>query len=138
MRSLALLAVTVALGCSTTSAIRTNPPGAKVYLKGEYLGESPVSAKLKDGFVGADYHVRITKDGYEPQEFKLEQHLSAGLITLDAITCLPTLGIMCYVIALNGQRHEDEYVVPLAPLAPPSVGARAPASAKAPPQPGSL
>jgi len=121
-------------GCSTTTIIRTEPPGAKVYLKDEYVGETPVQVKLRDGFLSdAIYRARIEKDGYEPQDYGLEQHYSVGLLILDGVVCLPTLGFGCYLAALNGQRHQDEYSVRLVPLQAP---AGVPMAIPPPPRPG--
>ena len=116
------LLLVVALGlsaCSTTSMILTNPPGAKIYLSGRYLGLSPVEAELTDGFVdGANYWVKIKKEGYKTQDFKLRQRWSPGYIVLDILICLPTLGAGCYLVYLNGKTHDSEYVIPLEPTDP--------------------
>lgn len=122
--------VLAASACSTTSQIITNPPGAKVYLSGRYLGLSPVEARLTDGFVdGANYWVKVQKEGYKTQDFKLRQSWSPGYIVLDALICLPTLGLGCYLVYLNAKTHESEYVIPLEPLGP----SRAPPATPAPP-----
>jgi len=51
-------------GCVSTTLIRTNPKGAKVYADGEYLGKSPVqysSTKI----AGSTTMLEFKKEGYE-------------------------------------------------------------------------
>lgn len=98
--------------CTTTSTIRTSPPGAKVYLNNRYIGRTPVKVKLNDGFLdNAKYFVKIEKPGYETQQFPLEQTWRAGWIILDVLLLLPTLGISGYLIVVNGKRHKAKYHV---------------------------
>lgn len=107
--ALALLASSLC-ACSTTSMIVTNPPGANVYIKGQFMGQSPVEVDLTDGFVdGANYWVKLTKQGYKTQEIKLRQSWAVGYIVLDALLCIPTFGLGCYLIYLNGRTHECDY-----------------------------
>ncbi len=112
-----LLLVLGVSACTTTSTIITRPPGAKVYLSGQYLGRSPVEAELNDGFVdGADYWVEVKKKGYRDQRFRLQQHWSPGYIVLDILICLPTLGFGCYLVYFNAKTHDSEYIIPLEPV----------------------
>ena len=114
---LVLLLTLILSACSTTSTIVTKPPGAKVNLSGRYLGRSPVEVKLTDGFVDdANYWVKVKKEGYKTQDFKLEQRWSPGYIILDVVLCIPTLGLGCYLVWLNGKTHQSEYVIPLEPI----------------------
>lgn len=73
------LGVCVAVaGCGAATNIRTNPAGAKVWLAGEYVGESPV----RKDFTNAEWSAvlqannntlpyKLTLDGYETQEGRL-------------------------------------------------------------------
>jgi hypothetical protein len=112
-------AALMATGCSTMATIRTDPPGARVYLKGKYIGTSPVQVKLKDGLAGdAHYYVKVEKEGYESQSGGLDQRWSVGGIVVDALLLLPTLGASVYLGYFNAKRHEDEYFFPLPPARP--------------------
>jgi len=98
--------------CTTTSTIRTSPPGAKVYLNNRYVGRTPVKVKLNDGFLdNANYFVKIEKPGYKTQQFPLEQTWRAGWIILDVLLLVPTLGISGDLILVNGKRHKAKYHV---------------------------
>lgn len=58
---LALLFIT---GCSSTTMIQTEPPGAKVYADNMLLGESPV--QIKDyKFATSSTYIKLEKEGYE-------------------------------------------------------------------------
>jgi len=50
--------------CASTTTILSRPPGAKVFINGEYIGETPVSyTDTKVAF--STNHVTIEKEGYE-------------------------------------------------------------------------
>jgi len=125
-------------GCSTMSTIRSDPPGAKVYVKGVYVGETPVTVKLKDGLDSANqYWVQIKKPGYKTFKVTLPKQWSAGYLILDALICLPTLGIGCYLVYFNGKSHYDRYFYVLergSPVPPPPAPA-APAEQETRPAP---
>ena len=76
-----------------------------------------MEVKLTDGFVDeANYWVKVKKEGYKNQQFKLQQSWSPGYITLDILFCPPTLGFGCYLVYFNAKTHENEYVIPLEPI----------------------
>jgi hypothetical protein len=65
-----LIALTTAFalvlaGCSSSTVIRSNVPGSKVYLNGEYVGNTPYTMS-DTKIVGATTSVRIEADGYAP------------------------------------------------------------------------
>ena len=97
-------------GCTTKSVIHTKPSGADVFLNTRYLGKSPAKAKLTDGYLdGSSYSVKLEMEGYRTQTVHLEQRPAAGYIVLDALFCLPTFGITCYLFAVNGRKHKHNY-----------------------------
>lgn len=49
--------------CATTSRIESDPQGAKVYINGDYLGETPLQETLSN-FIGNNYTIRLEKSGY--------------------------------------------------------------------------
>lgn len=51
-------------GCSSTTVIKSNPTGAKVYLNGEAVGVTPYTM-TDTKIIGSSTTVRITKEGYE-------------------------------------------------------------------------
>lgn len=88
----ALLAIGVVSGCATiftgtsdTVAFHSEPSGAKVYLNGNYMGNTPTSLSLKRD---RDYNVMVKKDGYEPGSAMVGRSFNAvSLLNLTSILC---------------------------------------------------
>lgn len=61
-----LLAISILLAsCSSTTMISSNPPGAKLYLDGELVGETPYR-HTDSKIVGTTTAIKIEKEGYKP------------------------------------------------------------------------
>lgn len=76
MRRAACLALALQLGgCTTLSTFSTDPPGAKLYVNGRYLGQTPAQITAPRTF-GRRYHVQVMKDGYQAQDFYVDSRLS--------------------------------------------------------------
>lgn len=68
-------------GCSESTVIRTNPPGASVYVNERYLGASPVEFEAKSWSVRPHlYRYRVAKAGYLQSEGEVPARLSIGRI----------------------------------------------------------
>jgi hypothetical protein len=105
----------VLVGCSTLSTIRSQPPGATVYLNGANAGKTPVQVDLNDGFLpSAKYSVRLELEGYEAKTAPLGQDWNYGWIIFDVI-CFGALGGLIPA-AFNGQSHRESYTFDLVPL----------------------
>ena len=53
--------------CSSSKIIETQPPGARVYIEGEFVGTTPYELKDRRVF-WQKTRVRVKKDGYFPEE----------------------------------------------------------------------
>jgi hypothetical protein len=63
LRGLLLLAACLAGGCvERRFVVYSDPPGALVYINGQYVGASPVDYYY---VYHGKYHIRLIKDGYE-------------------------------------------------------------------------
>ncbi|MGH9420434.1 MAG: PEGA domain-containing protein [Thermoanaerobaculia bacterium] len=61
--------------------IRTNPPGASVYVNEQYIGASPAEFEAKSWSVKPHvYRYRVAKAGYLEREGEIPAHLSVGRI----------------------------------------------------------
>src|SRR4051812_48261873 len=68
-------------GCSESTQVRTNPPGATVWINGRELGAAPVNLKVKSWNVRKNaYHYHVEKPGYLPQDGYVQPHLSVPRI----------------------------------------------------------
>ena len=62
------------VGCGSHRMIRTEPPGATIYVDGRKIGKSPIAYKFgKSGF-RYGYKVRAELDGYYPEEEVIKSH----------------------------------------------------------------
>jgi len=96
--------------CSSTTRLNSVPDGAKVYVNGIYLGDSPTTYKYRSG-LPETYILEIKKDGYKPlTNVTIDRTLRA-----DASLFLLLLVIVPYFFSA---RLEDQYVFTLESLQP--------------------
>jgi hypothetical protein len=83
--------------CASTTVIKTEPPGAKIYADGSVLGESPVFYG-DEKIVGSTTHLLIKKDGCEPLQAKLSRNeeVQVGPLIGGLIFVVPLLWVMGY------------------------------------------
>ncbi len=95
-------------GCAQTCRINTNPEGAKVYINGVYIGESPTVYKYRSG-LPETYIVEIKKEGWKPLvNATIDRTLRADVSLL--------LLILVIVPYFFSARLEDQYLFQLEPL----------------------
>ena len=95
------------LACSTTSKIVSNPSGAKIYLNGDHIGETPVDFNSRTG-LPERYHLELHKEGYQP----VSLYIDAEMSMVWAFTVVPlTNGIAL----LWAWRLDDMYKIKLVP-----------------------
>lgn len=97
-------------GCASTCKIITEPPGAKVTMNGEFIGESPVTVKVPCATWGDRPTVNFDKPGFQPvksQQLNFEPH--AGHIVADLLLFGPAL-------LFNANCVKDQYVFRLESL----------------------
>jgi hypothetical protein len=90
MKHYRMLSVVVGLalaGCTEATVIKTNPPGAKAWLFGQYLGETPVRMRASSGEWKAllahnDYEMpyKLEMQGYETKEGRIPIRVSGRRI----------------------------------------------------------
>src|SRR5215471_17174267 len=86
--------------CASATTIRSEPSGAKVYLDGQYIGETPVVHQDQD-IAGTDKAVRLTHDGYRDQ---------VGTIRKDELKIMPlVVGLIVLVPLLWVTGYPAEY-----------------------------
>lgn len=83
--------------CSSTTIISTIPSDSKLYVNGEYVGETPY--KHRDfKIVGATNTVRIEKDGFETYNtsFSKDEEVHVGAMIGGIFLLVPFLWVMKY------------------------------------------
>jgi hypothetical protein len=132
--ALIVLVTFTGLACSTNTKFVSDPPGAKVYVNGEFIGETPCDFNSKSGLPDR-YHVQLFKDGYS----QLNLYIDAEMSLVWALVVVPvTLGIgIPWSWSLEGMykfKLAAAAAAPAAPaVAPPAPPAEPPAPPAAPP-----
>jgi hypothetical protein len=90
-----LLAFTAA--CASTTVIRSSPPGAKLYLDGSLVGQTPY-AMTDTKIVGSTTHVQLKLDGHEDFNGVItrSEEFSAGAFLGGVLVLFPFLWIQGY------------------------------------------
>ena len=69
MQTIAISMLVLGSGCiATVTKIYTDPIGAKLYINGEYVGETPAVYHDRLEY-GQKYHIQLQKDAYELVDF---------------------------------------------------------------------
>lgn len=92
--------------CASTTMIQSNPGGAKVYIDGQSMGNTPY-AHTDTKIVGSATTVKLEKEGYEPLNvsFYRSEQADVGAIIGGIFVLVPFLWTMKY-----NQVHEYELV----------------------------
>lgn len=98
----ALITFTLALslvfaGCTSSTVIRSNVPGAQVFLDGQYVGNTPYTMS-DTKIVGSSTQVRIEAPGYAPTVATItrNEEFSVGACIGGVFLLVPFLWIMDY------------------------------------------
>ncbi len=73
-----LLCVALLAGCTQTMVFRSDPPGARVSLDGQFVGITPARYALPERPLPDVLHYRIERGGYLPQEGELRPTFAVG------------------------------------------------------------
>ena len=68
-------------GCAYNSQIMTNPEGAKVYVQGMYIGQSPTTYRDRSG-TPKSYMLKISKPGYKEINTVIDRSFKADISLL--------------------------------------------------------
>jgi hypothetical protein len=97
-------------GCASTSRMSSNPEGARVYVNGIYIGETPCVYRYRAG-LPETYILEVRKPGYKTiTNATLDRTLRA-----DVSLALLLLAIVPYFFSA---RLEDQYIFELEPEQP--------------------
>jgi len=79
--------------------IQTHPSGAKLFLNGKSIGESPATIRVQDGMLAPQNMIRIELEGYNAQLSPLDQRWIPGMAIAGGccgILFIPMFGILIY------------------------------------------
>ena len=107
---IALVLAVGLVGCSSSTVIRSNPSGARVFLDGAYVGTTPYT--LSDSkIVGSTTLIRLEYPGLPPTSVAVSRNedLKVGTLIAGIFLLVPLLWVMGY---------DAEHTFELAPAAP--------------------
>jgi hypothetical protein len=87
--------------------IQTHPSGARLFLNGKSIGESPASIRVQDGMLAPQYMVKVELDGYKSQLYYLDQYWVPGITVIGGCCGLlfwPALSVLIYA-----KEHHPKY-----------------------------
>ena len=89
---LAVIIMILLWGCATLFndkdppvSFQSNPSAAKVYVNGNYMGDTPFAINLK---TDKSYTIEFRKEGYKPKTYFLNNNVGVGWIVLDVLAGL--------------------------------------------------
>jgi len=69
-------------GSSSKLDTNSEPKGAKVYVDGNYMGDTPIRLKLESK---RTYNIEFRKEGFKSKSYNITNHVGAGWIVLDVL-----------------------------------------------------
>ena len=102
-RSTAVLCATALLACSSETVIRSNPPGAKVFVDGSYVGTTPYTMS-DTKIVGSTTSVRLEYPGYAP--FDASIHRSEEF---DVVACIGGVFLLVPFLWIMGYKPDHTF-----------------------------
>lgn len=83
-------------GCASATVIRSNPPGAKLYVDGQFKGETPYTYVDRSA-AGTARTVRLEKQGYEDLSGSIKREkLSIPALIGTIFVIIPVIWILEY------------------------------------------
>ena len=110
-RKLCLLALVLVplAACSATSRFHTEPKGAKLFINGDYIGETPVVYDNSYG-LPSRMHVEIQKEGYKDLDMYVDKSLAYQTLATFLFPYTSTFAVFW------SYRFAGDYRINLAPL----------------------
>lgn len=77
--------------------IYVNPPGAKVYVDGQFVGPAPTNVSMPNK---TPHTITVEADGYERQTTQIDSHVNGGFVVLDCLflVALVVPGLIALVV----------------------------------------
>jgi hypothetical protein len=106
-RTAAALCATALVACSSETVIRSNPPGAKVFIDGSYVGTTPYTMS-DTKIINSTTSVRLEYPGYAPFQTSIQRNEE-----FDVVACIG--GVFFLPIFLWVEGYKPDHTYELAP-----------------------
>ncbi|HEY5920219.1 MAG TPA: PEGA domain-containing protein [Kofleriaceae bacterium] len=102
--ALALVTMTAFMtACTSSTTIRSNPPGAKVFIDGSYVGTAPY--EMSDTkIVGSTTSVRLEYPGYQPVNATIKRSED-----FDVVACIGGVFLLVPFLWIMGYKPDHTY-----------------------------
>ena len=99
----AMVCAATLLGCSSSTVIRSNPPGAKVFIDGSYVGVTPY--EMSDTkIVGSSTTVRLEYPGMAPVNTSIKRSEE-----FDVVACIGGVFLLVPFLWIMGYKSDHTY-----------------------------
>lgn len=88
--ALVLTSLLATAGCSQSTFFRSDPPGARISVNGQFVGITPARYEMAEQNVPRVIHYRVERGGYLPQEGEIRARFSGGRL----VGAIFTLGLV--------------------------------------------
>jgi hypothetical protein len=95
-------------GCASSTLINSVPPGAKVYIDGQYLGHAPATQK-DTAILGSSKTVVLKLEGYRDRTGTIRKdEIQAGPLVAGIFLTIPLLWMMGYPAQYTFELEEED------------------------------
>jgi PEGA domain-containing protein len=106
-------ALVFSVGCASTTVIRSEPPGATVYIDGSKVGKTPYTHS-DTKIIGSTTRVKLKKEGYEDYEGGFQRNEQ-----FEVLPCIGGVFVLVPFLWVMGYQPEHNYeLTPLSGTAP--------------------
>ncbi|MBN1498516.1 MAG: PEGA domain-containing protein [Spirochaetes bacterium] len=88
MKKIIFITILFLYSCSTVTTFKSQPAGAKAYLNGEYIGDTPVTIELSNCVLN-DYVLELKMPGQKDFKTNIKREAKPAPIIIGVIGCLP-------------------------------------------------
>jgi hypothetical protein len=103
MAAVAAATLLTTAACSSSTVIRSNPSGAKVFLDGQMVGTTPYTMS-DTHIVGSSTHIRLEYPGYAPTDASIKRNEE-----FDVVACIGGVFLLVPFLWIMGYKADHSY-----------------------------
>jgi hypothetical protein len=103
MAAVAAATLLTTAACSSSTVIRSNPSGAKVFIDGQMVGTTPYTMS-DTHIVGSSTHIRLEYPGYAPTDASIKRNEE-----FDVVACIGGVFLLVPFLWIMGYKADHSY-----------------------------
>ena len=103
MAAVAAATLLTTAACSSSTVIRSNPSGAKVFIDGQMVGTTPYTMS-DTHIVGSSTHIRLEYPGYAPTDATIKRNEE-----FDVVACIGGVFLLVPFLWIMGYKADHSY-----------------------------